>query len=136
MSISLSLSKRAPKVKKDEVLSELVLSYTGTDVPSIEEVFGVTIPNDYMWKKVDLDVKESNYKMVFDSMDQKVVTLRSIKISKKETKNGIVYKTDISVTKDVDSYDQIMDNSFYKRKEANDDGKMELVYYEVEFTKM
>lgn len=140
--LTLALSRTATKAKDEEVLNEFTLSYSGDSMPDLPAAFGISIPSESIWKNLMFDVAENYYKMKFDGMDEKVVTLKSIKVSKKLTKEGVVvYKTDISLSKDVDSWDQIFTNSYLKRKEdVIDDksgkAKRQIVNYEVSFQKM
>jgi len=139
--LSLSLTRTTTKAKDEEVLNEFTLNFTGNDIPNIEDAFNVVVPDNMYWKNLNIDTAENYYKMKFDGMDEKVVTLKGIKISKKLSKDGIqIFNTNITFSKDVDSWDQIFTNSYLKRKEdvLNDKGKMKrtTVMYEVSFQKM
>jgi hypothetical protein len=139
--LSLSLTRTTTKAKDEEVLNEFTLNFTGNDIPNIGDAFGVVVPDEHYWKNLNIDVAENYYKMKFDGMDEKVVTLKGIKISKKISKDGDqIFNTNITFSKDVDSWDQIFTNSYLKRKEdvLNDKGKMKrtTVLYEVSFQKM
>lgn len=58
--------------------------------------------------------------------------LKSIKISKKETANDIIFKYDLAFLKEQDKdLDAILEH-YYKYEEENEDGKMEFVLYDVE----
>jgi hypothetical protein len=134
--LTLSVVKVGTSVKGDDVNSEITLNFVDTSIPDLNSIFGVVVPDYLYWKSISLDVSEKSYKMVFDEMDKKVVTLKGIKITKKENKQGIVnYTTSITISKEVDNYDQILRTTYLKRKEEDEKGKKKVCYYEVEFTK-
>lgn len=139
-SLQLSLSRIGTKAKDEEVLSEFVLTFTGGSTLDLSSVFGINIPAEHFWKSISLDVSEKTYKMKFDGMDPKNVVLKSVKLSKKETKAGDVFTTALTFTKDVDSFDNVFTNSYLKRKEDefNEKGKAKkvTVYYDVEFSRI
>ena len=137
------LSKFGAKVYDEDVYVEFVLTHISKNIPdqnfldNFADVFGSSINkclSDPLWDSIKFSVTVPKLKITFDEMNLNA-TLKSIKISHKETEKELIFKYDLTFIK---RQEQDLDSSFatyLKRKDEDADGKKHLVEYDIEVSR-
>lgn len=134
------LSKYGAKVVDDDVMTEITITYTSKNDPNQDflddfaEEFQSNIHKclvDPEWSNVTFKKVIPSLDIKFDSMEFKA-TLQTIKISQKETPKDLTFKYDFTFIKKQDKEIDTYIATYLKHKEEDEDGKSQLVMYDVE----
>jgi len=132
-----TLSKFGYAIKDGDVKTRFTITYTVTDAvthdflatyaaqidPPILDCF-----NNLVWDKLSYTKNVWGMNVKFDAMDVTADFL-GINVSVKETKDGLVTKYDINFEKEQDKDEDTVFATYLKRKEEDEDGKMQVVKY-------
>ena len=136
------LSKFSAKVVDEDVYIEFGITHVSKNefdqvfLDNYSDAMGNTVNkclNDPEWDNIKFTQYVPNMSIKFDVMEFNA-TLHTIKISKKETAEDIIFKYDLIFLKKQDKDDDTFFATYLKHKDEDDDGKKYLTQYDVEMT--
>lgn len=140
------LSRLSSKKIEDQVVQEFVLTYTSEDavqgfLSSLDDAFDLSLRHPFTsdnvnWKRIVFEVPVPHLVVKFDALTMNAM-LAGISVSRKEVKDGDVFKYDLVFHKshnpDIDSVFAI---TYLNRKEEDEDDKKVFLEYDTEITRL